>query len=41
MRRGRAAFIGTVNWVRLDIGDDSQDHLITPEDRIRAAMVRQ
>ncbi|BFU46218.1 arylsulfatase [Krasilnikovia sp. MM14-A1004] len=35
------SFTGTVNWVRLDIGGDSQDHLITPEDRIRAAMVRQ
>jgi hypothetical protein len=27
--------------VQLDIEDDSQDHLITPEDRIRAAMTRQ
>jgi hypothetical protein len=36
-----SAFTGTVNWVRLDIGDDSHDHLITPEDRIRTAMVRQ
>jgi hypothetical protein len=27
--------------VQLDIGDDSHDHLITPEDRLRAAMVRQ
>lgn len=35
------AFTGTVNWVRLDIEDDSQDHLITPQDRIRAAMERQ
>jgi N-acyl homoserine lactone hydrolase len=35
------AFTGTVNWVQLDIGDDSQDHLITPEDRLRAAMTRQ
>ena len=34
-------FTGTVNWVRLDIGDDSHEHLITPEDRLRAAMVRQ
>ncbi len=34
-------FTGTVNWVRLDIGDDSHDHLITPEDRLRVAMVRQ
>lgn len=34
-------FTGTVNWVQLDIGDDSDDHLITPQDRLRAAMVRQ
>jgi arylsulfatase A-like enzyme len=36
-----SGFTGTVNWVRLDIGEDSHDHLITPEDRLRAAMVRQ
>ena len=36
-----SAFTGTVNWVRLDIGDDSQDHLVTPQDRIRAATTRQ
>ena len=36
-----SAFTGTVNWVQLDIGQDSQDHLITPEDRLRAAMTRQ
>jgi arylsulfatase len=36
-----SVFTGTVNWVQLDIGDDSQDHLITPEDRLRAAMTRQ
>jgi arylsulfatase A-like enzyme len=35
------AFTGTVNWVQLDIGEDSHDHLITPQDRLRAAMVRQ
>ena len=36
-----STFTGTVNWVKLDIGDDSHDHLITPHDRLRAAMVRQ
>lgn len=36
-----STFTGTVSWVRLDIGDDSHDHLITPEDRLRAATVRQ
>lgn len=30
-------FTGTINWVRLDIGDDSHDHLIAPEDRMRVA----
>jgi arylsulfatase len=36
-----SAFTGTVNWVQLDTGEDSQDHLLTPQDRIRAAMTRQ
>jgi hypothetical protein len=36
-----SAFTGTVHWVHLDIGDDSQDDLITPQDRLRAAMTRQ
>jgi arylsulfatase A-like enzyme len=30
-------FPGTVNWVRLDIGDDGHDHLISAEDRMRVA----
>ncbi len=34
-------FTGTVNWVQLDAGADSYDHLITPEDRLRVAMARQ
>jgi arylsulfatase A-like enzyme len=34
-------FTGTVNWVQLDVGQDSHDHLISPEDRIRLAMARQ
>jgi arylsulfatase len=36
-----SAFTGTVNWVELDIGEDSQDQLIAPEDRLRIAMTRQ
>ena len=32
-----STFMGTVNWVQLDIGDDSHDHLITPEELIRVA----
>jgi arylsulfatase len=35
------SFTGTINWVQLDIGDDSHDHLITAEDRMRIAMARQ
>ena len=34
-------FTGKVNWVQLDAGNDDQDHLITPEERLRVAMARQ
>ena len=34
-------FSGTVNWVQLDQGSDDQSHLISPEDRLTVAMVRQ
>jgi arylsulfatase A-like enzyme len=34
-------FNGEIDWVRINIGDDSQDHLITPEDRLTVAMARQ
>jgi arylsulfatase len=34
-------FTGTVTWVQLDQGDDDSSHLISPEDRLRVAMVRQ
>jgi arylsulfatase A-like enzyme len=34
-------FSGTVNWVRLDLGEDDQNHLISPEGRLQAAMARQ
>ena len=30
-------FTGKVNWVELQIGDDSHDHLITPEELMRVA----
>lgn len=26
-------FSGTVDWVQIDLGDDSHGHLIKPEDR--------
>ena len=30
-------FTGTIHWVQLDIGNDSHDHLITPEELMRVA----
>src|SRR5438477_4942619 len=38
---GASRFTGTVNWVQLDVGTDSHDHLITAEERLRVAMIRQ
>jgi hypothetical protein len=35
------SFTGRIHWVQLDIGDDDEDHLITPEQRLRVAMTRQ
>jgi hypothetical protein len=32
---------GQINWVRIDLGDDDQDHLITAEDKFNLAMARQ
>jgi arylsulfatase len=34
-------FNGAINWVQLDQGTDSHDHLITAEDRLRVVMARQ
>ena len=34
-------FTGTIKWVQLDVGVDDQDHLISPEERLRVAMARQ
>jgi arylsulfatase len=31
-------FTGDIAWVQIDLGDDSQDHLIPPEDRMRAVL---
>jgi arylsulfatase A-like enzyme len=38
---GDGRFTGTIKWVQLDIGDDDQDHLISPEELMRVAMSRQ
>jgi hypothetical protein len=34
-------FNGKINWVQIDLGKDSHDHLISPEERLRVAMARQ
>jgi arylsulfatase len=34
-------FTGDIEWVQIDVGDDSHDHLITPEDRLKVALGRQ
>ena len=34
-------FNGTIEWVRLDAGDDDHDHLIDPSHKMHIAMVRQ
>ncbi|MFW3113399.1 arylsulfatase AtsD [Mycobacterium haemophilum DSM 44634] len=35
------AFTGEIAWVLLEIGSDSQDHLISPQDRLRVALAKQ
>ena len=34
-------FSGTIDWVKIDIGEDSHDHLVTAEDKLNIAMSRQ
>ena len=34
-------FTGKIKWVQIDLGTDSHDHLITPEQRLHLAMTRQ
>jgi hypothetical protein len=34
-------FNGRINWIKLDQGADDHDHLISPEERLRVAMIRQ
>jgi arylsulfatase len=38
---GGNAFTGAINWVRIDIGTDSHDHLLDPEQLFHFAMTRQ
>ncbi|HVK53266.1 MAG TPA: arylsulfatase [Pseudoxanthomonas sp.] len=35
------SFTGRIEWVQLDLGEDSHNHLIKPEERLRLAMARQ
>ena len=37
-RTGKNAFSGKISWVHIAVGDDSHDHFIDEEDRIRIAM---
>jgi arylsulfatase len=37
----RGSFTGTIRWVQLDLGIEDNEHFLTPEDRYRAAMMRQ
>jgi arylsulfatase len=39
--RQNSVFNGKINWVQIDVGKDSQDQLITPEERLNLAMARQ
>ena len=34
-------FTGTIEWVRIDLGDDDHSHHITDEHRMQVAMMRQ
>ena len=36
-----STFTGTIEWVRIDLGDDDHNHLITDEHRLNVAMLRQ
>jgi arylsulfatase A-like enzyme len=39
--RGTSVFNGKVNWVQIDLGKDTHDHFVTPEERLNVAMARQ
>ncbi len=34
-------FNGRIEWVQIDLGDDTQDHLIDPDERLRIMVARQ
>jgi arylsulfatase A-like enzyme len=35
---GSSKFTGKIHWVQLDVGDDDNNHLIEPDERLRVAM---
>ena len=37
----KGQFTGEIGWVQLDLGIEDYDHFLTPEERYRAAMMRQ
>jgi arylsulfatase len=39
--RKTSEFNGKIHWVQIDLGKDTHDHFITPEDRLNLAMARQ
>jgi arylsulfatase len=39
--RASSEFNGKVNWVQIDLGKDTHDHFITPEERLNLAMAKQ
>jgi arylsulfatase A-like enzyme len=39
--RKTSVFTGKIHWVQIDLGKDDHDHLISPEERLRLAMLRQ
>jgi hypothetical protein len=39
--RHTSAFNGTINWVQIDLEKDDHDHLISAEERLNLAMMRQ
>jgi hypothetical protein len=40
-KAGDNAFTGTIEWVHMEAGQDSHDHLIDSEDVLRLAMAKQ
>jgi arylsulfatase len=44
-RGGRATgerdFTGKIEWVQIDVDEAAEDHLISPEERLRVALARQ